>query len=287
MSRQYFSVRAGRRPPTIDLAIAKRLFLAVFEQLETEYHWQELLGYDCVDEGPVNGLAGSDPAAFVLLRTHRADLWPVSAHVGDWDEPTFFDAVEFLFDHVSQGTRGELHSFMNCGWHYVEFDRAAGRQRFRSEMNPILTQLGAGWELTERGEIVRRVDAEVKDLLDRALPATAEAGIQERVTAAARKFRDRGSDRDARRDAVRDLADILERLRPSAKEVLSKKDDAMIFELANKFGIRHWNEQQLTDYDPIWLSWMFHFYLATIHAVTRLLDARGVATKTPAGPAGA
>jgi hypothetical protein len=78
---------------------------------------------------------------------------------------------------------------------------------------------------------------------------------------------------DERRDAVRDLADVLEFLRPQAKAVLASKDEADLFNLANNFGIRHHNAGQKTDYDPaIWLSWAFYYYLATIHAVTRLIE---------------
>ena len=43
-----------------------------------------------------------------------------------------------------------------------------------------------------------------------------------------------------------------------------------LFNLANNFGIRHHNDHQKTSYDAnIWLSWMFYFYLATIHVVLR------------------
>lgn len=63
----------------------------------------------------------------------------------------------------------------------------------------------------------------------------------------------------------------------SGKQVLTKKDDALLFDMANNFGIRHFNEQQRGEYDTIWLSWMFHFYLATIHAGTRFIDEQATA----------
>jgi len=60
----------------------------------------------------------------------------------------------------------------------------------------------------------------------------------------------------------------------------------MIFDLANNFAIRHHNPTQKSNYDKtIWYSWMFHFYLATYHAVIRLLikkekgDTQGKAGK--------
>ena len=75
---------------------------------------------------------------------------------------------------------------------------------------------------------------------------------------------------------MRDLADVLEFLRPQAKLVLASKDESDLFELANSFGIRHHNQRQKTGYDSaIWHSWMFYYYLATIHAVTRLIERSG------------
>lgn len=50
--------------------------------------------------------------------------------------------------------------------------------------------------------------------------------------------------------------------------------------MANNFGIRHFNERQHAEYDAIWLSWMFHFLLATIHAGTRFLEERGRTART-------
>ena len=66
---------------------------------------------------------------------------------------------------------------------------------------------------------------------------------------------------------VRDLADVLEYIRKQVKVVLLKKDESELFDLANNFGIRHFNETQKLEYDrAVWLSWMFYHYPATIHA---------------------
>jgi hypothetical protein len=70
------------------------------------------------------------------------------------------------------------------------------------------------------------------------------------------------------------LADVLESLRPKIKTALSSKDESDLFNIANNFEIRHKNSRQQSEYDPIWLSWMFYFYLATIHAITHRLKAK-------------
>jgi hypothetical protein len=82
-----------------------------------------------------------------------------------------------------------------------------------------------------------------------------------------------GSTLDDRRQAVRDLADVLEYLRPKVKVLLTSKDDSDLFNIANNFGVRHHNDKQKTTYDAaLWLSWMFYFYLATIHVVLRKIE---------------
>ncbi len=104
-----------------------------------------------------------------------------------------------------------------------------------------------------------------------------------RVAAAKLKFRRRSvSDR---RDAVKELVDVLEFIRDDAKAVLTSKDHSDLFNLANNFGIRHHTKDQKTDYDlNIWLSWMFYHYLATIHACVRLIEKAKKAQPSPPAP---
>jgi hypothetical protein len=77
---------------------------------------------------------------------------------------------------------------------------------------------------------------------------------------------------EERRVAVRDLADVLEALRADARAHMSKKDEGDLFNIANNFHIRHNDDKQLRDYDVIWLTWIFYFYLATIHALVRTIE---------------
>ena len=67
---------------------------------------------------------------------------------------------------------------------------------------------------------------------------------------------------------------MLEYLRPKMKTLLTKSDENDLFNIANNFGIRHHNAKQKTSYDTaIWLSWMFYFYLATLHVILRKIDS--------------
>ena len=112
------------------------------------------------------------------------------------------------------------------------------------------------------------------------MPSVDPENVEARVSTAILKFRRRGSSASDRRDAVRDLADVLEFLREEVKKVLKSADESDLFNLANNFGIRHHRKGQKTDYDQsIWLSWMFYYYLATIHACVRPRKATETATR--------
>jgi hypothetical protein len=53
--------------------------------------------------------------------------------------------------------------------------------------------------------------------------------------------------------------------------------------LANRFAIRHQDTKRHTDYDPMFLGWIFWCYLSTIELSNRLL-ARQSAQTSPATP---
>jgi len=233
--------------------------------------FQEWFGYVCVDQGEVPGRAGADSNLYVFRKLRRDGLWPISEHIADYSEDDIFDITEFLFDHASEGVDGFYHQYVDCGWHFNTFDAQIGREKFRREVNDILRDYGGGYEISVNGEILAVEDDAYASLLAAPLPLTDPINIYQRVEAAKLKYRRRAL--SERKDAVRDLADVLEFLREEAKSVLHSKDEADIFNIANNFGIRHHNKTQKTIYDTsIWLSWTFYYYLATIHACVRLIE---------------
>ena len=133
--------------------------------------------------------------------------------------------------------------------------------------------------MTTAGEIIVLAPEEFRTLLDAPVPATADADlVTARVDEAKRIFQSRASTKADRRQAVRELADVLEVLRPEIKEEMLSQDERELFHIANGFAIRHNNREQRRDYDDaIWLSWAFYVYLATIHAVLRLRERQGAA----------
>lgn len=226
----------------------------------------------CVDEDFIPGKLGRDISSKILFLLKKDDLWPIRDQLDGYSEDDLFSIIEFMFDHISKPTAGQNHTYGSCGMHWTEFDAETGRAEYRASVNTLLAGYANGYELSPTGEVMELGPPGTANLLQTEVPI-ADHNVSGRVEAAIKKFRQRRSTMDDRRDAVRDLADVLEYLRPQIKQVLNKKDEGALFDIANSFGIRHHNDKQQTNYDPaIWLSWMFYFYLSTIHAVVRMIE---------------
>jgi hypothetical protein len=257
------------------------LFKTLFAPFEDEGYFQEALGLNCVDAGFVPGNLGRAPDAALFLELRKKDLTPVRKMVDKYSEDDLFDIVEFHYEHCSKPIEvRHQHGYDGCCRHYESFDRKVGRQEFREEVNEVLALYQNGYELSPAGEILGLADTGFEGLIKAPLLTADPHNIDARVDAACTKFRRYKSSLDERRDAIRDLADVLEYLRPQLKEVLTLKDEDDLFNIANNFGIRHHNLNQKTGYDkPIWYRWMFYYYLATIHAVNSLIERHERGTK--------
>lgn len=273
--RRYYSVRTSTDPNAgrLDLATFIQFFELTYGQLRGAGYLDEAFGSWCVDAGRTPGTAGDDVETYVFVHT-RKRLWPIDASIHLAEEEDVFDLIEFLFDHVSLPIEGWHHDHGGCGMHWEKFDRVAGQAEYREAMNGLLEQYGSGFELNTRGEIMNLGDRGMGKLL-KASPPTEDKDVSARIGSAIDRFQRYGSSAADRRHAVRDLADVLEKLRPQAREVLDNKDEAALFDIANNFAIRHANEKQKSNYDPaVWLSWVFYFYLATINACLHMLERR-------------
>ena len=271
MARKYYSVRKAIKP--LSLEVLKDLFGAVFSQFKEKQFFDEAFGYTCVDAGPTKGTVGNDPNIYFLQRLRKRDLWPILEKLSAYSEDDIFDIIEILYDLVSEGTDGVYHSYGDCGMHYSKFNQPSGQAKFRAEINGILADYGEGYELAENGEIVEKADKGLETLLTAKLPNLLETDAIRNVEEAIALFRRRHATPIDRKNAVRMLADTFEVLRPKLKGVITTRDEGDLFNIANNFAIRHNNDKQKTRYDrSLWLSWMFYFYLATLHFAARRLE---------------
>jgi hypothetical protein len=273
MNHTYYSHRKGTCPSLLGLSLGDTIdiFLRMFAQLQRDGYFDESFGFYCVDSGHIDGSI-SDVDLEILLTIRKKNLWPIDKMAHSYSEDDFFDILEFLYRHVSKPTKGWYHSWNDCGMHWEEFDRDKGKVEFREKVNIVLSHYENPFELSINGEVLSKPETGFEAIFEADIPSK-DANIRSRVESATLRFRRHGSTLDDRRQAVRDLVDVLECIRPKVKSLLSKADDRDLFEIANNFGIRHLNDKQKTGYDAaIWLSWMFYFYLATVHVVLRKIE---------------
>lgn len=276
IKRNYYSVRTGKITPDqkVNFEVLKKLFLITYNKLNTEGYFQKYFGINCED-GYIPGQLGNDIESMIFVNLRKENLYPIPVNLPNYTEDDFFDVLEFLHDHCSKGINGYYHSWNSCGYHYEEFNDLEGQKYFRELLNPILCDFQDGFEISDLGEILILSDTGLSNLFEADIPTNDKDNISNKINSAINKFRRHKSTLDDRKEAIRELADVLEFIRPSIKKHLEKKDENDIFNIANNFGIRHHNKDQHSEYDKaIWYSWIFYYYLATLHAVLRMSNKK-------------
>ncbi|MCG7379165.1 MULTISPECIES: hypothetical protein [Paenibacillus] len=270
--RQYYSARAGKNTgENFPIETLRELIFRTYHFFYEKEYYQEAFGKICVDAGFISGTCGSDIDGYFLRKLRKHRIWPIDDFYMNYSDDDMFDLIEVLFDLVSKPIEGTYHNWSDCGWHYYEFDKNLGQEEFRVEINEILRDYKQGYELSYEGEILLLGDKGLSFLLEAKIPEYDLSNVDNIVEIAILKFRRYRASLNERKDAVRDLADVLEFLRPQIKEHMLSKDESELYNIANNFAIRHHNDKQKKDYDALWLNWIFYIYLSTIHMMVRTI----------------
>ena len=230
----------------------------------------EVFGEECVDD------YSELPAASEVIdgRLGIPDLWPLAPET--WDKDTFYGLIEVFHDLVSRPRLRRYHSYSGCGWHHSEFHNGPARALYRWKVNQLLREGGIEYELAAEGEDLGRLVAVTDDarsaLVHRTLNNSAP-DITNRVRHAVALFRGRDTTVESKRSAIVTLAGILEERRALLKDQLGK-DEGALFEIANRYDLRHRKADQRGDYDEAFLDWIFWWYLGTVELTNRLIASR-------------
>ena len=282
-NRNYYTFRRGAPKPSEGLDALRRIIASEYRRLGIDGLFQWHLGKHCVDDGYIPGVStGTDPSAYVEW-TLGPNLWPFEDSIPRLDEEWLFTVIEFLHDHAAAPTSSRYHSWGECGIHVYSADEELGRVTFQDGVNRYLARYNGGFVLQDNGEIWRSLPSGLADIQP---SQTGESSIDERVQHAIATFRHRSATVDQKRDAVKNLADILENLREDGRIGVPNKEEARLFEIANQYGIRHFNSTQKTDYDPdVWLDWIFFSFLNAIALSTAVIADTSLSTdeRYPAG----
>jgi hypothetical protein len=263
----YYSQRNGlnKMDKSINLDQLKELFRTIYNKFDNEEYFRDKIGYfdgNNYQDGDLGNKYAIQSLLFLKLR--KNSLWPIWSYLDKYSEDDLFDIIEFCFDNISK-------PIYDTTGYIIKYNNEEGQKEYREEINKQLKDYNDGYELDNDGNIVRLLENGVIQLVKKE-PPTEDEDIKQKIEQAIRNYRKRNSTLLDRKESVRHLADILEKLRPKIKKIITKKDEDDLFNIVNNFGIRHHNDNQKTDYDGnIWTSWMFHYYLATIHACLLLL----------------
>lgn len=268
MGKEYYPVRRGHieKDELLSLKYFKVAFLLVFKNFEDRGYFKKYFG----DEYRT-GLLGYYIDEFLLLETGIRDLWTVEERLQFYSEVDLMTMIEVLYNYASKYDNSIEGNYDPDLYYQIHFSDDLGKKDFREGINPILKKYRNA-ELSESGEILESSEEGFEPMFIAPI-VTENEEIKLKINTAIKKFRRAVSTIGDKKDALRDLADVLEFLRPDMKKIGMSKDTSHLFNIANNFGIRHFNAEQKTEYDTgIWHSWMFYCYLATIHACLHLIE---------------
>lgn len=275
----YYSARRNPTAPApLTIAQVKVAFAREIGRLDLAGYFADAFGSSCVDAHEDPDAEGQRKLSDLLDST--IPLWPLgfgdetpTSVERDWPEDTFYDVIEALHDLVARPRRRSWHDF-GREWDYQDFARAPGQAIYRWRVNEILARSQVPLRLAEsgadRGRLVHAPGDDRDELVQRALQSP-DPGVRDDLEHAIALFRGRAATPSERRSAVVTLAGILERRRALLRTELFKKDEGALFHIANEFDVRHRDKSQQGDYDPVFLDWLFWWYLATVELTDRLL----------------
>jgi hypothetical protein len=276
MSRRYYSSRKGAENLTLPQLYSK------LQSVYTLYRDRDYLkGSAGITKMEVPDLIKRESEVALTFQLFPIAKWSET----DVTEDHIFDAIEFLYDYVSKpGNWVSMTTETNFQYYdYDGYDVEAGRSDFRKKVNSFLVSYKSGYELSDDGTIETCGADGLQHILGAEIIPYDEANVDNRIHRAIAKWKGRHATLADKKEAIRELADVFEWLKKTKglAQVLNRKDESALFDIANNFSIRHHNPEQKGEYDTaIWYSWIFHFYLATYHAAVRLLIKREKAKKS-------
>jgi len=274
MRESYYSQRNESESTitSINLEMLKELFLSIYNDLYDKCYFEEYIhseawdGYDRI-EYPGKLVNDLNIQHILFLKLRKKDLWPIYEHIEYYKEEDLFDIIEFCYDNVSKPV-------LDAKGKTTGYDKNEGEKEYTTLLNNQLKDYENRYEIDKYGNVVIKAENGLEKIYDAEIPTKNET-IRKKIENAIHGFRKRNSTLSERKDSVRNLADILEYLRPKLNEVITQQDEKDLFNIINNFGIRHMNNKQKENYEQsVWLSWMFYYYLSTIYSVLILLKRK-------------
>jgi hypothetical protein len=244
-------------------------FVELLNTMSSAGYFPKILPKVCED----NWTEPIDVAREIRRATKQVVDWPISAVDAKFlPDVTVYSLVEYFNDQAQRPRKAEWHNWNNCGYDYSGYNRESGGAVYRWRVNTLLSQHKAPLMLgsvgPERGRLVHTFSREQDALLAQEVEARVENPADE-VAHAIRMFRARNANNIDKRAA---LALLYKRLEPKRKYLegkTTKGDVDDIFNIANRYHIRHSVGKQFSEEREEYLEWMFWNFFSMV----RLLDA--------------
>lgn len=195
------------------------------------------------------------------------------------------DLVEFCFEHIAQPIPFDFHQYY--GHHHLNFDQAAGRASWRSDVNTLFARNGIAFEVVATGHVQRTGTPVVADVVRAARLTTGDQVLDNLLADGRTRYL--SPDPADRLLALQRLWDALERtktLRADSKKhgislllgevaggTVSAEDlDAelgVLTKIGNTSQIRHF-ETTTTPITPAEADYLFHRCFALLATLLRL-----------------
>ena len=215
---RYFSEREGHEVPRNSVEVSEVVWRGIRSLIRARVEdgsFAATYRENCFD-GPIP--IGTDDAAFrdaMRARIQGLPDWPWIENTG-WNgtseiPPTLkiLDMIEFCWASIGKPISRGYHDF---GKHnHLTFDKDAGREQFRADVEDIFRRNGIAYMLTEGGHIERLVPPVLQDALDRLETNTGDLELDRLLDTAPRKFLNPNP--ETRREALEALWDVWERLK--------------------------------------------------------------------------
>lgn len=274
--RKYWIERAGGIAGVAERVPLSRAFLDLINEMRALNYFPKVLPEQCIDN---HGSWNLDPSHEISRAIHATVNWLSDFDDGSVSDDVLYSVIEYFHDQAQRARTRWAHRHADCGYHHNDHNKQSGAVVYRWHVNALLERYGVDLRLanigSEQGHLVRHSALSLDPLADQLAAVSPGTKTENGAIAdAIRLFRARSSTSNQQRAAVTQLAGVLENYRPQFKEAqFASGDESDLFQIFNKFALRHSNKSQKSDYSDDYLDWIFWVTLAAIQLIKKVIPS--------------
>lgn len=230
------------------------------------------------EKGGLNNLPQEESGESVLLSIeyfNKKSVLPFNKFK-EYSEEEVFDLIELFYDQLEEyeSPRHYYSSGQQVPSIFIdedEFSKDFLKLVYRIKINKIISNYGSGYELTTEGYVRDLISNGLELLVDSEQGVIADEDSTKKIKDAKNLFHSHKSDDVEKWAAITLLGGVLEQIQKTSKLNLYKKDENELFEVLNRFNIRHNRPDQMSNYDKeIFYPWIFYNLLSALDASLKI-----------------